>query len=75
MIDFVRRNATNCVIKPGEEICHKQYHYSDVAIQHRSNQSRFVGARDDDTVTALAPSVLRRVTLSSGCKEGTGPCT
>ena len=32
MVDFVRRNASNCVIKPGEEICHKQYHYSDVGI-------------------------------------------
>src|SRR5579862_6713414 len=34
MEDFVRRNSTNCVIKPGEETCHKQYHYADIAIQH-----------------------------------------
>jgi len=53
MIDFVRRNATNCVIKPGEEICHKQYHYSDVAIEHMSYGSTFVGARDDDVVAAV----------------------
>lgn len=53
MVDFVRRNATNCVIKPGEEICHKQYHYSDIAIQHMTYQTTFVGARNDDLVAAV----------------------
>lgn len=53
MEDFVRRNSTGCVIKPGEEICHKQYHYSDVAIQHMSYQASFVGARNDDVVAAI----------------------
>ncbi|HMK21930.1 MAG TPA: S1/P1 nuclease [Terriglobales bacterium] len=53
MVDFVRRNATNCVIKPAEEICHKQYHYSDVAIQHMTYQASFVGARNDDIVAAV----------------------
>ena len=53
MADFVRRNTNNCVIKPGEEVCHKQYHYSDVAIQHMTYQSGFVGARNDDIVAAV----------------------
>jgi hypothetical protein len=53
MVDFVRRNATNCVIKPGEEICHKQYHYSDVAVQHMTYQATFVGTRNDDIVAAV----------------------
>jgi hypothetical protein len=53
MVDFVSRNANNCVIKPGEEICHKQYHYSDAAIQHMTYQSGFVGARNDDIVAAV----------------------
>jgi hypothetical protein len=53
MIDFVRRNATNCTIKPGEEVCHKQYHYSDVAIQHMTYLPTFVGARNDDIVAAV----------------------
>jgi hypothetical protein len=53
MVDFVRRNATSCLIKPGEEICHKQYHYADVAIQHMAYQRGFVGARIDDIVAAV----------------------
>jgi len=53
MEDFVRRNSTNCVIKPGEETCHKQYHYSDIAIQHMTYQATFVGARNDDIVAAV----------------------
>ena len=53
MEDFVRRNATNCPLKPGEEICHKQYHYADVAIQHQTYRPGFEGARDDDIVAAV----------------------
>ncbi|MDB6104490.1 MAG: putative signal peptide protein [Gammaproteobacteria bacterium] len=53
MEDFVRRNATNCPLKPGEEICHKQYHYTDVAIQHQTYLLGFVGTRDDDIVGAV----------------------
>jgi len=53
MEDFVRRNATNCPIKPGEETCHKQYHYTDVAIQHQTYLLGFVGTRDDDIVAAV----------------------
>lgn len=54
MADFVRRNATNCTIKPGEETCHKQYHYADVAIQHQTYLLGFVGTRDDDIVASVA---------------------
>ncbi len=53
MEDFVRRNSTNCLIKPREEICHKQYHYADIAIQHMAYSRTFVGARDDDIVAAI----------------------
>jgi hypothetical protein len=53
MENFVRRNSTNCVIKPGEETCHKQYHYSDIAIQHMAYSSTFFGARHDDIVAAV----------------------
>jgi S1/P1 Nuclease len=54
MIDFVKRNSNNCVIKPGAEICHKQYHYADVAIQHGTYRFGWVGTRDDDIVAAVA---------------------
>jgi hypothetical protein len=57
MIDFVRRNSTNCTIKPGEEICHKQYHYTDVSIAHDHYDDRFVGAREDDVVGAVGAAV------------------
>ena len=53
MSDFVRRNTTNCVIKPGEEICHKQYHYADVAIERSGYAPGTVGTRDDDIVQAV----------------------
>ena len=53
MEDFVRRNATNCVIRPGEESCHKQYHYADIAIQHMTYSPTLVGARNDDIVAAV----------------------
>ena len=33
MSDFVRRNDVNCDRRPSEESCHKQYHYTDIAIQ------------------------------------------
>jgi hypothetical protein len=54
MIDFVKRNSNNCLIKPGEEICHKQYHYADVAIQRGTYRFGWVGTRDDDIVAAVA---------------------
>jgi hypothetical protein len=53
MEDFVHRNSTNCPLKPGEELCHKQYHYTDVAIQHQTYLPGFVGTRDDDIVAAV----------------------
>lgn len=54
MADFVRRNDQNCQPKPGEEICHKQYHYSDIAIQRSSYSLGPVGTREDDIVGAVA---------------------
>jgi hypothetical protein len=57
MSDFVRRNDKNCNPKPGEESCHKQYHYTDVAIQHDKYDRKFVGTRDDDLVCALVAAI------------------
>jgi hypothetical protein len=54
MSDFVRRNSQNCAPKPGEEICHKQYHYSDIAIQQTKYSLGPVGTRDDDIVAAVS---------------------
>lgn len=53
MGDFVRRNDQNCSPKSGEESCHKQYHYTDIAIQHNNYSGSYVGSRDDDLVHAV----------------------
>ena len=57
MSDFVRRNDNNCDRKPTEESCHKQYHYSDIAIQHDHYDPSFQGARNDDIVAAVAAAI------------------
>ncbi|HEY7371107.1 MAG TPA: S1/P1 nuclease [Polyangia bacterium] len=57
MIDFVKRNATNCNPKPTEEICHKQYHYTDIASQHESYKPTYVGARADDVTAAITAAI------------------
>ena len=54
MIDFVRRNDTNCARPPGSESCHKQYHYSDEAIQRDIYHLGDVGTRSFDVVGAIA---------------------
>jgi hypothetical protein len=53
MSDFVRRNDRNCDPKPGAESCHKQYHYTDIAIQHERYSPSYTGSRDDDIVHAV----------------------
>ena len=57
MADFVKRNDTNCVRKPTEESCHKQYHYSDIAAQHARYETGLIGARNDDIVAAVSAAV------------------
>ena len=54
MSDFVRRNDTNCARKPTEESCHKQYHYTDVAMQRNRYAAGSTGTRDDDIVAVVA---------------------
>ena len=34
MVSFVKRNWSACHPAADEEVCHKQYHYADVASQH-----------------------------------------
>ena len=57
MIDYVRRNDSNCDRKPTEESCHKQYHYADIAIEHNHYDSSFHGARPDDIVGAVRAAI------------------
>ena len=57
MVDFVKRNFDACSPKPGEETCHKQYHYSDISISHAAYAPTLVGARPDDIVNAVAATI------------------
>ena len=57
MIDFVRRNDTNCPRAPGDAPCHAQYHYTDEPFQHRRYHLGDVGTRDDDVVAALRATI------------------
>jgi hypothetical protein len=57
MVDFVKRNYDTCNPKPGEEVCHKQYHYSDISINHDSYSPSFVGARSDDVASAISAMI------------------
>lgn len=61
MVDFVSRNLKSCNPQPGQEDCHKQYHYTDVALQRDHYARGYVGTSDHDIVaaTAAAIAVLR----------------
>ena len=57
MVDYVRRNDTNCARVAGDESCHKQYHYTDVAIQRRSYRLGDIGTQPFDVVAAVAAAI------------------
>jgi hypothetical protein len=61
MIDFVKRNSTSCDATGRTTTCHRNYHFTDVAIQHDHYDRAFVGTNDHDVVSALnaAIAVLR----------------
>jgi len=58
MVDFVRRNWDACDPAPGEERCHKQYHYTDVAIERNVYARGEVGTSDHDIVAAMRAAIL-----------------
>ena len=54
---FVRRNAHNCNSAHNTEVCHKQYHYTDVAIQRTAYEKGKVGTSEHDIVAATAAAI------------------
>ena len=58
MIEFVKHNFSECKPLPGEEVCHKQYHYADVALQRDSYKQGEIGTSDHDVVAAIRAAVL-----------------
>lgn len=59
MEDYVRRNASACHPGAGEEVCHKQYHYTDVAIEHNTYDRADVGTSDHDVVSAINATIAK----------------
>ncbi len=57
MADFVKRNNTQCNPADGEETCHKQYHYTNIDMQHQHYHLGPVGTSDHDIVHAIKASV------------------
>jgi S1/P1 Nuclease len=59
MEGYVRRNSTACHPLAGQEICHKQYHYADVAIEHSTYERADVGTSDHDIVSAIKAATAK----------------
>jgi hypothetical protein len=57
MVSFVKRNWDACHPAAGEEVCHKQYHYADVAIERTGYARTERGTSDHDIVSAINAGV------------------
>lgn len=53
MEDYVRRNVGTCPMPANAESCHRQYHYTDVAIQRDAYSLGLKGTSDHDVVAAI----------------------
>jgi len=59
MEDYVRRNSTACHPDSAGEACHRQYHYTDVAIEHNTYDRADVGTSDHDVVSAIDAAIAK----------------
>lgn len=57
MEDFVRRNVGTCPMPANAESCHRQYHYTDVAIQRDAYALGLKGTSDHDVVAAISAMI------------------
>jgi hypothetical protein len=57
MVNFVRRNWSNCSGATMTKGCHATYHYTDVSIQHDRYDRAYVGTSDHDVVSALSAAI------------------
>jgi len=58
MIAYVKRNWDTCHPASDEEVCHKQYHYADVAIERDGYASNIQGTSDHDVVHAINACII-----------------
>lgn len=57
MVDYRTRNTSICLPKKGEEACHKQYHYADVAIERGKYLLGEIGTSNHDIVAVLSAAI------------------
>lgn len=57
MVAFVTRNLSACMPAPGDESCHRQYHYADVAIERDAYTRSEIGTSDHDVVSAINAAI------------------
>ena len=57
MVDFVRRNDSNCPRAADTPSCHAQYHFTDEAIQRARYRLGDVGTRRFDVVAAITAAI------------------
>lgn len=57
MVGFVMRNLSACMPAAGDEKCHRQYHFADVAIERDAYTRTEVGTSDHDIVSAINAAI------------------
>jgi hypothetical protein len=57
MVAYVARNLSHCHRAAGQEACHRQYHYTDVAVQRDRYAKTEVGTSDHDLVSAVGACI------------------
>lgn len=58
-VAYVQANWKACKPKFGQDPCHKQYHYTDVAVQHQAYSLRWVGTSRHDLVAAVQACIAK----------------
>lgn len=58
MADYAKRNHSDCKPAFDEESCHKQYHYTNLALQHNEYKQGRVGSNDRDVVHAISAAIM-----------------
>ena len=58
MEDYAKRNWSNCAdSKPSAPACHREFHFTDVAVQHDTYATKYHGTSNTDLVHAIEATV------------------
>ena len=69
MRDYVRRNHNNCSVVVVSESCHKQYHYTDIAVGYGSeNTSHYALGKHGSEPHDVAQAIVAAITVLQGKK-------